>query len=53
MGNVNANYDPRQRPWYKTAKQANGKTTRTNAYYWAADDLVMCPRLKLLLITVN
>ena len=49
MGNVNANYDPRQRPWYKTAKQANGKTTRTNAYYWAADDLVIVSTVKAII----
>ena len=36
-----ASYDPRQRPWYKTA-QANADTTlRTAAYYWAGDDAVL------------
>lgn len=49
MGNVNANYDPRPRPWYTTAKAANGKTTRTNAYYWAADDLVIVSTVKAII----
>lgn len=34
-----ANYDPRQRPWYKAAMSAPGTTVRTDAYYWAADDV--------------
>lgn len=49
MGEVNANYDPRERPWYTTAKNANGKTTRTNAYYWAADDLVIVSTVKAIM----
>ena len=36
-----ANYDPRVRPWYKTAMAAPGKTQRTAAYYWAPDDAVL------------
>ncbi|QXI29184.1 methyl-accepting chemotaxis protein [Pseudomonas vanderleydeniana] len=36
-----ANYDPRVRPWYKTALANPGKTLRTAAYYWAPDDAVM------------
>ena len=36
-----ANYDPRTRPWYKTAMANPGKTLRTEAYYWAADDVVL------------
>lgn len=36
-----SNYDPRVRPWYRTALENPGKTVRTNAYYWAADDAVM------------
>ncbi|EIK96566.1 Cache sensor-containing chemotaxis sensory transducer [Pseudomonas sp. M47T1] len=36
-----ANYDPRQRPWYKTAMANPGKTLRTSAYYWAGDDAVL------------
>ncbi|MGA8137230.1 MULTISPECIES: methyl-accepting chemotaxis protein [Pseudomonas] len=36
-----ASYDPRVRPWYKTAIANPGKTLRTSAYYWAADDAVM------------
>ncbi|QEI07486.1 methyl-accepting chemotaxis protein [Pigmentiphaga aceris] len=34
-------YDPRVRPWYKTAVAAPGKTLRTAAYYWARDDAVL------------
>ncbi|MCD5987198.1 methyl-accepting chemotaxis protein [Pseudomonas sp. CDFA 553] len=34
-----ANYDPRQRPWYKAAIASPGMTVRTGAYYWAADDV--------------
>ncbi len=36
-----ANYDPRQRPWYKTAQANPGKSLRTEAYYWAGDDAVL------------
>jgi methyl-accepting chemotaxis protein len=36
-----ASYDPRQRPWYKTALANPGKTLRTDAYYWAGDDAVL------------
>ncbi|NBB11198.1 HAMP domain-containing protein [Pseudomonas sp. SLFW] len=36
-----ASYDPRQRPWYKTAQANPGKTLRTSAYYWAGDDAVL------------
>ena len=36
-----ANYDPRQRPWFKTAQANPGKTLRTEAYYWAGDDAVL------------
>jgi len=45
-GEVTANYDPRARPWYETGKAANGKTVRTNAYYWAADDMVIVSTVK-------
>nr|WP_188985769.1 methyl-accepting chemotaxis protein [Pseudomonas matsuisoli] len=34
-------YDPRSRPWYKAAMADPGKTVRTSAYYWAADDVVL------------
>ena len=34
-----ANYDPRVRPWYKAAMAAPGTTVRTDAYYWAPDDV--------------
>ncbi|MBK5538845.1 methyl-accepting chemotaxis protein [Pseudomonas sp. TH05] len=36
-----SNYDPRIRPWYKTAMANPGKTVRTAAYYWAGDDAVL------------
>ncbi|ALN18357.1 methyl-accepting chemotaxis protein [Ectopseudomonas mendocina] len=36
-----SSYDPRVRPWYKTAMSAPGKTQRTAAYYWAPDDAVL------------
>jgi len=36
-----SNYDPRSRPWYKTAMANPGKTLRTEAYYWAGDDAVL------------
>lgn len=34
-------YDPRVRPWYKTAIAAPGQTVRSSAYYWPADDAVL------------
>ncbi|KIV72837.1 Methyl-accepting chemotaxis protein [Pseudomonas sp. FeS53a] len=34
-------YDPRVRPWYKTALANPGRTVRTAAYYWAPDDAVL------------
>ncbi|CAM4108700.1 Methyl-accepting chemotaxis protein PA2652 [Pseudomonas reidholzensis] len=36
-----SNYDPRTRPWYQLAMANPGKTVRTGAYYWAADDAVL------------
>lgn len=36
-----ANYDPRPRPFYQLAMANPGKTLRTDAYYWAADDAVL------------
>ena len=45
-GEVNAKYDPRQRPWYISAKQANGDAIRTNAYYWEIDDKVIVSTVK-------
>ncbi|WP_313740949.1 methyl-accepting chemotaxis protein [Pseudomonas sp.] len=36
-----SNYDPRPRPWYQLAMANPGKTLRTDAYYWAADDAVL------------
>ncbi len=37
-GNIGANYDPRQRPFYQTALKKKGQITRTSAYYFASDD---------------
>ncbi|WP_111494142.1 methyl-accepting chemotaxis protein [Marinobacter bohaiensis] len=34
-----SDYDPRSRPWYQSAMAKPGETFRTNAYYWAADDV--------------
>ncbi|WP_022850458.1 methyl-accepting chemotaxis protein [Limisalsivibrio acetivorans] len=39
-GTTGAKYDPRKRPFYKAAVNAGG-TTRTPAYYFAADDVVI------------
>ncbi len=36
-----ANYDPRVRPWYKTAMASPGKTVRSAAYYWAGTDVTL------------
>ncbi|WP_046004156.1 methyl-accepting chemotaxis protein [Pseudoalteromonas rubra] len=41
QGEVSANYDPRPRPWYRSGQAANGKTTMTDAYYWAPDDMAI------------
>ncbi|WP_019028574.1 cache domain-containing protein [Colwellia piezophila] len=37
-GNIGANYDPRERPFYQTAMKNSGEITKTNAYYFALDD---------------
>nr|WP_312935842.1 methyl-accepting chemotaxis protein [Pseudomonas sp.] len=34
-------YDPRVRPFYKSAMATPGKPVRSAAYYWAADDIVL------------
>jgi len=36
-----ANYDPRVRPWYKTAMASPGKTVRSAAYYWAGTNVTL------------
>jgi methyl-accepting chemotaxis protein len=41
-----ANYDPRIRPWYKTALDNPGKTVRSAAYYWAGDDAVLVSTIR-------
>ncbi|WNW10599.1 methyl-accepting chemotaxis protein [Pseudomonas sp. DTU_2021_1001937_2_SI_NGA_ILE_001] len=40
------NYDPRVRPWYKTALANPGKTVRSDAYYWANDDAVLVSTIR-------
>ncbi|GAB7528969.1 methyl-accepting chemotaxis protein [Pseudomonas sp. 3A(2025)] len=40
------NYDPRVRPWYKTALANPGKTVRSEAYYWANDDAVLVSTIR-------
>jgi methyl-accepting chemotaxis protein len=46
-----ANYDPRARPWYKTAMAAApGSTVRTVAYYWAPDDGVLVGTIRTFLV---
>ncbi|NNN97918.1 methyl-accepting chemotaxis protein [Vibrio sp. B1-2] len=37
-GKASDNYDPRARPWYKTAMSSPGEIKRTQAYYWEPDD---------------
>ncbi|WP_313740948.1 methyl-accepting chemotaxis protein [Pseudomonas sp.] len=34
-------YDPRVRPFYKSAMSAPGKPVRSAAYYWAPDDMTL------------
>ncbi|MNC07429.1 Methyl-accepting chemotaxis protein PctA [compost metagenome] len=36
-----SNYDPRVRPWYKTAMASPGKTVRSAAYYWAGTNVTL------------
>ncbi|GIZ13778.1 methyl-accepting chemotaxis protein [Pseudomonas sp. NCCP-436] len=36
-----SDYDPRTRPWYQRAMAEPGRTLRTEAYYWADDDVVL------------
>ncbi|MDR6679070.1 methyl-accepting chemotaxis protein [Pseudomonas psychrotolerans] len=36
-----ANYDPRVRPWYKTAMANPGRVVLTPAYYWAVDKVAL------------
>ncbi|NOU51231.1 methyl-accepting chemotaxis protein [Pseudoalteromonas sp. JBTF-M23] len=49
QGEVNAGYDPRNRPWYQTAEGAAGKAVRTNAYYWPPDDMVIVSTAKAIM----
>ena len=41
-----ANYDPRVRPWFKTAMANVGKTVRSDAYYWAGDNSVLVSTIR-------
>ncbi|KFX69036.1 chemotaxis protein [Pseudomonas taeanensis MS-3] len=36
-----SNYDPRPRPWYQAGVNGQGKTVRTDAYYWANDNATL------------
>ncbi|HWR42161.1 methyl-accepting chemotaxis protein [Sporomusa sp.] len=45
-GSTMDNYDPRVRPFYKTAIEAQGKTARTSPYYYPADDMVVISTVK-------
>lgn len=45
-GPVEAQYDPRPRPWYRTGIEGNGKATRTKAYYWEPDDATIISTVK-------
>ena len=38
---IRANYDPRERPWFKAALAGNGKPVRTQAYEFAEDHAVI------------
>ena len=46
QGPVEANYDPRPRPWYQTAVAGKGKALRTKAYYWEPDDATIISTVK-------
>ena len=41
-----ANYDPRTRPFYKSAQAGAGDIVRGNAYYWEPDDAVILSTIK-------
>ncbi|RIA35700.1 methyl-accepting chemotaxis sensory transducer with Cache sensor [Ectopseudomonas oleovorans] len=43
-----SNYDPRTRPWYQRAMAEPNRTLRTEAYYWAADDVVLVSTVRSL-----
>ncbi|WP_286233633.1 hybrid sensor histidine kinase/response regulator [Thalassotalea sediminis] len=45
-GNITANYDPRHRPWYKTATANENNVVRAPAYYWAADNSTIISTVK-------
>ncbi|EWH08618.1 Hpt sensor hybrid histidine kinase [Catenovulum agarivorans DS-2] len=47
-GPTTDNYDPRTRPWYTSAKQANGQIIRAPAYYWAADNTMLISTVRLI-----
>ena len=47
-GSTTDNYDPRIRPWYTAAKQANGAIIRAPAYYWAADNTMLISTVRMI-----
>lgn len=38
-GNQDGKYDPRERPWYPSAKEANGDVVIGSPYYYKSDDI--------------
>lgn len=41
VSEIRANYDPRERPWFKAALTGNGKPVRTQAYEFKEDNAVI------------
>ncbi|MEX6503366.1 methyl-accepting chemotaxis protein [Pseudomonas sp. 25A3E] len=41
LSEIRANYDPRERPWFKAALAGNGKPIRTQAYEFAEDHAII------------
>lgn len=48
MGPTTDFYDPRIRPWFTSAVQAEGKTIRAPAYFWAGDNSTLISTVKML-----
>ncbi|MCG8479284.1 MAG: hypothetical protein MI724_09340, partial [Spirochaetales bacterium] len=41
LGTFMDDYDPRERPWYTTARSAPGEVIHTDPYYWAPEDVTI------------
>ncbi|MBS7691444.1 methyl-accepting chemotaxis protein [Pseudomonas lalucatii] len=41
-----SSYDPRPRPWYQAGINGQGKTVRSDAYYWANDDATLVASIR-------